>query len=654
MSSKSESTKNQAELSYDMPIEGAEATENLTKANADFEKEVQINLDRERLTYICDYCGKVNHVDVARCSRCGKRRPRSEYIKAMNAIRDSKQTKDDFAIEKAIKDDEFYKAQQYLQETKDRAISEKEEAQRLAMIRVVEERVADEKQKMAIREEVRVDQEREYAKKMAARDAVLQIIAAEKFADDIIHQTKQEASEAIKEKEDDERKLIESFEDRVIAEREKAINIAAERLVAERAGIERFAIEQIEMTKELSDQEANEKILAERDESEKMAARRAVLQIISAEKAAEDELRLSREALSRAALKRIDEEKDIAQKEYSSKYLAERQGIERAAEERIRAEREAVKKLLEQKRALDSNSNAGYGVYQYNPQNGYTQPRQVTQPFVIVPYVNANQPLLQYKPNQVYRFVPNTYTQQVEAEENAKKNLKTMMEGPEPTENEINEIIAKKQREKNAVEEEIMMLAEADKTTDEYKLTLKKGKTRVRFVALLTALFVLGIAAILWFMPILSGNVYESSSILKSNSNIFMSFLVLIQDGINKIIGTTIAILPTNSYVEFIRELDFMGGIVLPFGMFVAVVAYAVLFIKSIIRLITGKARNKGLFFPILSFVFLQIAIGGIYLATKAVGIDFIENLEYSIYAIEGLGVLLIVLGIINRKNIKK
>lgn len=650
MSSKSETKKNQAELSNEMPIEVDDATENLAKANADFEKEVQINLDRERLTYICDYCGKVNHVDDPRCTRCGKRRPRSEYIKAMNAIKDSKISKEEFEIEKAVKDAEYDKAEQYLEEKKGRALAEKEDAQRMAMVRLVEERVADEKQKMAIREEVRVDQEREYAKKMAARDAVLQIIAAEKFADDVIHQTKKEALDILKEKEAEESKLKASFEDRLIAEREKAINIAAEKLVAERAGIERFAIEQIEKTKEQSEMIANEKILAERDESEKMAARRAVLQIIAAEKAAEDELRLNREALSRAALKRIEEEKEIAQKEYGAKYLAERQGIERAAEERIRAEREAVKKLLEEKKALENMPNLRNSV-PYNEPNNSNQIRQITQPFVIVPYVNANQPLLQYKPNQVYRFVPNTYTQQVEAVEKAKKDLKTMVEGPEPTESEINDIIIRKKQEKEAVDAEIKMLAEADKTTEKYKLAMKKSKFRVRLTSLFTALFVLGIAAVLWFIPLLSNNVYSSASAFKTNSNIFVGFLVLLQDGINKIVGTSLAYIPTNSYIDFIRELDFMGGIVLPFGLFVAAVVFVVLFIKSILRLITGKAKRKGLFLPILGFVFVQIAVGGIYLAAKASGIDFITNIEYSVYALEGLSILMIVLAIINKKN---
>ena len=48
---------------------------------------------------------------------------------------------------------------------------------------------------------------------------------------------------------------------------------------------------------------------------------------------------------------------------------------------------------------------------QYYPmptqQSPIAQPQQVTQPFTVVPYVNANQPVYQYNPNRVvYKFVP--------------------------------------------------------------------------------------------------------------------------------------------------------------------------------------------------------------------------------------------------------
>ncbi|MFW5780113.1 MAG: hypothetical protein ACOCWI_01495, partial [Bacillota bacterium] len=448
--------------------------------------------------------------------------------------------------------------------------------------------------------------------------------------------TKKEATLAMKEKDSEYKK-------KMAEEREKAINIAAEKLVAERAGIEKYAAEQIEKTKENADKMAAEKILAERDQSEKMAARRAVLQIIAAEKAAEDELRMNKEALSRAALRRIEEEKDLAQRQNGAKYLAERQGIERAAEERIRAEREAVKRLLEEKKSLENAQTAVM-----SPPPNEAQNKQVVQPFVIVPYVNSQQPLLQYKPNQVYRFVPNTYTEQLQAQQRAEKDLRVMKEGPQPTEEEIAELLSRKKKEKEAVEKELDELKKVDMETERFHKQDKKSKLRVRLTALLSALLVLGFGLTLWFMPLLSQNMYSDSN---ANINIFTGFLVMLQDGINGIVGTEIALLEVNSFIDYITSLDFLGGIVLPFGLFVAVVTYAVVFIKSLIRIISGRAKTKGLFLSIFGFVFIQIMVAGIFLLTQAVGLDFIANLEVSIYILEGLGLMTIIMAMINKRN---
>ncbi len=605
-----------------------------------FEKEAQISLDRERLTYICDYCGKVNSVDSARCSRCGKRRPRSEYIKAINTIKEAKAAQQNYAAEEAARQAEFEQAEKFIQENKEKILAQREEAQKMAVVRLVEERVADEKQQLEAREETRIDQERENAKKMAAREAVLQIIAAEKYADEVIHQTKKEASQAILAAKAELEQLDKTFDERIKAERQKAIDIAAEKLVAERAGIEQFAFEQIELHKQDAEKAATEKVLAERDESEKMAARRAVLQIIAAEKAAEDELRITKEALSRAALRRIEEEKEVAQRDAAAKFLAERQGIEKAAEERIRAERESVKRLLEEKRALDKTP------FGYMPNSGHSQTNQVVQPFVIVPYVNANQPLLQYKPNQLYRFVPNTYEEQLAAQEKAKKDLQVMLEGPKPTEEELERIIAKKQEQKLAVEEEINMLSAVDKNKKPAPKALVKGKRRTRLTSLFVSIFILALGALLWFFPLLPKTVYDGS-----NLNLITGFGMLVQNGINDIFGTNFAFIATSTYVDFITEIQYMGGVVLPFGLFLALITYIVLLIKSIVRLITGNARSGGSFLAVLAFVFVQMTILGIYLLTKPAEFDFLSNIQYGMYALEGAGIAILVSSLFGRKN---
>ncbi|HHT83826.1 MAG: hypothetical protein ACOYEC_01735 [Christensenellales bacterium] len=565
--SKSELVKNQAEAADYSAVNAKQAKDDTDAAgNSAFEREVQLNLDKERLTYICDYCGKVNGISEPRCARCGKRRPRGEYIKAVSAVRNARKFREELLNRQSMEDEKIRQsfismdAASYIPKDQD-ALTEQD-------------------------------------KKKAAREAVLQVIAAEKFADEI--------------SKDGKAALDGDLQKIIAAEREEAIDYAAEQLLSERTAKERLA----------ADQEP------EKEEAKKQAARRAVMQIIAAEKAAQDELKKHKDALSKAALKRIEEERDLAAKEACAKFLAEKEGIEKS-EGKIYAERDAVKRILEQKKAF-----SGGGYY---PQDGYsqffTQNSRIIQPLVVVPYVNPNQPLLQYRPNQVYRFVPNSYQQQQPKTESsqpaAPPQWAPVAETAPLQEQEIPEKKAKKTKKKKEV-------------------VVTGGKLGVRLTALFTALLVLGFMAALWFLPLLSPDVYTDNN---ANLSIIAAFGELLQDGINGIFGTDISILSSNSYVAFIRDLDFMGGIVLPFGLVIALVSYIVLFIKSIIRLITGKASSKGLFIAIFACVFIQLIVVGAYLVTNAAGMDFFKNIEYSLYAAEGLSLLMIVPAIICKKN---
>ena len=60
-----------------------------------FEEDMQTYVDRKKITYICSVCGDVNHIDRRRCSRCGKPRPRTEYIKALKLLKRQKRAKED-------------------------------------------------------------------------------------------------------------------------------------------------------------------------------------------------------------------------------------------------------------------------------------------------------------------------------------------------------------------------------------------------------------------------------------------------------------------------------------------------------------------------------------------------------------------------------
>lgn len=341
-------------------------------ANADFEMEKNVGLNADSLSYICDYCGKVNQIAASRCVRCGKRRPRSEYIGAMNKLKTAKSIKTEYL-------EEQYKIEE-----------EKKDAAQQQLVRIVESRVEEEKQSIYAQENLRVEQEREAIKKSTARDAVLRIIAAEKLAEDKIQEAERRADDAIQGR----AKEIDSI---VEEEKRKVLEVASQKVVAARAGIEEAAREQIEANKKIADRYVKDTLVGEKDKAERSAARRAVLQIIAAEKAADEKIKTTKDALQQAAVERIIEERVLADKEASSRYLAEKQAIERAADERIKAEKEVLKKLLE-----DRQTTYGGGY----PPNQSASGANYVQPLTIVPYVNSNQPVYQYRPNQVYKFVP--------------------------------------------------------------------------------------------------------------------------------------------------------------------------------------------------------------------------------------------------------
>lgn len=64
-----------------------------------FENDLDVFVDRSKLTYICALCGGVNHIDKRKCYRCGKPRPRSEYIKALKTLKRKTATGDNVFAE---------------------------------------------------------------------------------------------------------------------------------------------------------------------------------------------------------------------------------------------------------------------------------------------------------------------------------------------------------------------------------------------------------------------------------------------------------------------------------------------------------------------------------------------------------------------------
>ncbi len=335
-------------------------------------KEMALNVSLDQLSYICGYCGKVNAISSPNCVRCGKRRPRSEYINAMNKLKNANSVK-----------------AQYVEEQAKLALDRKEAAEQ-QLVRLVESRVADEKAQIVAQEAIKLEQEREEIKRTTARDAVLRIIAAERAADEKVKAAEARAEEAIAGR-------SRETEERIASEREKVLYAAAKRVVSERAGIENAAEERIAAERKNTEKKAQETIDFAVDEAEKSAARRAVLKVVASEQAAEDRARIERDAISRAAMDRVAEEKEIAEINAYSKYKIEKEAIERAVDERIKAEREML------------YGRRGAAVPAYGQAGG------AVQPLTIVPYVNSKQPLYQYAPSKtVYKFIPDAQPEQAQ------------------------------------------------------------------------------------------------------------------------------------------------------------------------------------------------------------------------------------------------
>ncbi len=348
--------------------------------------EIDFGTAPEQLSYICEYCGKVNPIAAAKCLRCGKRRPRSEYLKVMSKAKEQTSIREETVQEMARIEDE------------------KKTAREQELVRLVEERVAEEKAKIEARAEVKLEQDREVIKKYTARDAVERVLEAEKKASEEIQRRERES------------------EERLEAERERVLYAAAQKVVTERAGIEQAAEERINLSRAEFEKKANRTIAAAVDVAERDAARRAAMKVIASEQSAEDRIRLEREASQRSAFDRIKEESERVARYEAAKYEAQLDGVRRAVEERIKAEREYMEAQLGS--AATPQTVGGQFPPAPVPQtvNPYVQQQPTTvQPLAIVPYLNDKQPVYQYKPQQtnrrLYKFVPDPIVEQPEEEE---------------------------------------------------------------------------------------------------------------------------------------------------------------------------------------------------------------------------------------------
>ncbi len=71
--------------------ENAVIADALQAAQKDFDRDSMATLDKSRITYVCSICGSINRIDQDKCTRCGKPRPRNEYVNALKRINASKE-----------------------------------------------------------------------------------------------------------------------------------------------------------------------------------------------------------------------------------------------------------------------------------------------------------------------------------------------------------------------------------------------------------------------------------------------------------------------------------------------------------------------------------------------------------------------------------
>lgn len=74
---------------------GSAMKEALENAQKNFEKDALATIDRSRITFVCSVCGTVNSIDQDRCSKCGKPRPRSEFVSALRKVKQGYEYRDE-------------------------------------------------------------------------------------------------------------------------------------------------------------------------------------------------------------------------------------------------------------------------------------------------------------------------------------------------------------------------------------------------------------------------------------------------------------------------------------------------------------------------------------------------------------------------------
>lgn len=225
------------------------------------------------------------------------------------------------------------------------------------------------------------------------------------------------------------------------------------------------------------------------------------------------------------------------------------------------------------------------------------------QPFVVVPFVNTQQPLWQYRQNQVYRFQP--YTQE---------EIREMQEA---------------QAKASAVEE----VPQREDFETDYVL----GKKRVRVCSILTLILALATLLCMYFVP------YTKSAIADPAMFYVAGIISCLSAVGMPVTDKTIA-------YEYQGWYSFLPPILLALAM----ILLAILVIRSVIRIVTGKAKVKGFILPLMIFLFVVGAL--VVLIEQLIGlkafVQFFSFASIGTYLIPVLAILLVIVGLCNKANV--
>lgn len=256
------------------------------------------------------------------------------------------------------------------------------------------------------------------------------------------------------------------------------------------------------------------------------------------------------------------------------------------------------------------------------------QAQAVVQPFVVVPYVNPNQRLWQYNPNQVYRFEEYTDEEKRAIEEQKR-------------------LVAEREAEILRQQQEAMMQAYATEESkasavEKTEAPAKPAKAGgVRAVAVLNMLFSIAFLVVAYVLDLVDrqimGITFESSSVMY-----YVMGIAFCLKGIGLDINFENSAYEYNGFVDFIAPVAFM----------IAIICAVILIIRSLVRLISGKATSKGWFLNAVFFVAIIVGFVGVYLHHHVNELaDFVDALEIGAYAIAAVALITFIVGLCGPKN---